>query len=172
LKREEAKRVTLKKRLLKLIPVYGSYRIEEDLREWDRAIREEAYENLSTGIHALINLIESALMRRDRELIEASESLRERLQLLREETKTQGAGYFPRFSPIKIDGKALERTIDIDSDIVEKTDAIKNKLMLISGEEEPEMIINSLKGMSSQIYRVRVLLEDRRDLLRSGLVEE
>ncbi|MFP3951022.1 MAG: hypothetical protein ACLFVP_02615 [Candidatus Bathyarchaeia archaeon] len=172
MKREEAKRVTLKKRLLKLIPVYGSYRIEEDLREWDRVIREEAQENLSYGIQVLINLIESALMRRDRELIEASESLREKIKILRENIKTQGAGYFPRFSPIKIDSKVLEKTIDIDSYIVEKTGSIKNNLLAIAENEDPGELISDLRSVTFQIYDVRDLLEDRRDLIRSGLMEE
>jgi hypothetical protein len=82
--------------------VYGAYKVEEELREWDRSVRDEAVLYLTQGEKQLTTLLEHAVTLRDRAMIARIERTRKQAHGVKEQLRTAVAGYFPRFSPIQI----------------------------------------------------------------------
>jgi len=172
---EKAKRSGLRKKILGLIPVYGHYKLEEELREWDRSVRDEAVFYLSKGEALLVNMLETAVTTRDRNVITRIEKSRKNLHTVKEKIKTQTYGYFPRFSPIKIDKKVLGSVLDLDEEIVSKSQNIKEKLQALlnkfEGGAEKEAILD-LQDVEGSLQPIDSLLSKRFETLRTAVLEE
>ena len=160
---DRARRKGLRERLLGLIPVYGHYKLEEEMREWDRSVRDEAVSVLEKSEQFLISHMEEAVNTRDRARITSLESCRSDIHMLREKIKTQAYGYAPRYTPVKVNRSVLEDVLDLDEEIVADTRIIHG--ILDAGTPDYPKISNHLEKAGE-------LLKKREKLLRTGLLEE
>ena len=160
---DRARRKGLREHILELIPVYSHYKLEEEMREWDRSVRDEAVSVLEKSEQFLVSQMEEAVNIRDRARITSLESCRSDLHMLREKIKTQAYGYAPRYTPVKIDRKILEDVLDLDEEIVSDTRIIHG--ILEAGTPDYAKI-------SSHLENAGGLLKKREKLLRTGLLEE
>jgi phosphate uptake regulator len=170
---ERAKREGFRRKLLGLVPVYGHYRIEEDLREWDRSVREEALSHLKHCEELLIDALDVAVTNRNREAASAIETGREAIHAMGERIRTQAYGYFPRFSPIKVDKRVLGEALDIDEKVVGRAKALLRDLedSLTDFESDPDSPPN-LRVIEKGLQPIEELVSRRMRLLRTGVSEE
>ena len=172
---EKAKRLGLREKILRFVPVYGHYKLEEELREWDRSIRDEAVFYLSKGENLLVNMLETAVAKRDRDSIARIEKGRKNLHTIKEKIRTQAYGYFPRFSPTKIDKKVLKGVLDLDEEIVSKSKNIHGKLQALlnkfEGGTEKEAILD-FQDIASSLQPIDAMLSKRYKTLRTGVLED
>ena len=164
----------LKDKLLRLIPVYGAYKVEEELREWDRSVRDEAIMHLTRSEDSLLSMLEKAVQKRDRDMISQIESSRKDIHTVKERVKTSTYGYFPRQSPIKIKEEALKEALDMDEKIVEGAKSISCKVDVLSSRfvgSEKEVLMD-LDELGVSIKSIRGLLLRRNILFRKGSSEE
>lgn len=160
---ERARRKDIREHLLGLIPVYGHYKLEEEIREWDRSVRDEAVLYLETSEKLLISQMEEAVNTRDRTKITLLEKCRSDLHMFREKVQTQAYGYAPRYTPVNVNRKVLEDVLDIDEEIVSDTRMIHG----ILDAEDP-----LYDKINSPLENAEELLKKREKLLRTGLLEE
>jgi len=167
------KKSGLKERLLRSIPVLGHYKIEEDIREWDRSIRDEAVHNITLAEDGLMSMLERAVDRRDRDIIAQIERSRKDLHMAKEKVNVAPYGYFPRSSPIKIQEEDLRAMLDIDEEIVDKTRSISEKIHSLSSRfegRENESLMD-LKLLGEDLSSIVELTSKRTLLLRKGSTE-
>ncbi|MBN1682424.1 hypothetical protein JW865_02600 [Candidatus Bathyarchaeota archaeon] len=167
---EKAKRMTLRKRILEFIPGYGHYKIEEELREWDRSVRDEAVKYLTECESSLNNLLKRAVDKRNRELIRSLEDSRKDIHLVKDRIKTQAYSYFPMMSPIKIDKKVLEKIIDIDDSIVQHSEKLYSSLKTYTENLLGEENFNNIE-IKRSLQPLDQLLLERERLSRTGFSE-
>lgn len=163
----------LKDKLLRLIPVYGAYKVEEELREWDRSVRDEAVLHLSGAEENLLTMLESAVSKRDRDMISKIERSRRDIHILKEKIKTSPYGYFPRFSPIKIREDVLKEALDLDEEIVDIAHSLSMKVEALSSRfsgSEKEVLMD-LNELGKDLQSIQENLGKRNVLLRKGFSE-
>lgn len=170
----DMKRTRLRDKLLRYIPVYGAYKVEEELREWDRSVRDEAVLYLTRGEAQLTALLEHAVTLRDRAMIARIERIRKLTHGVKEQLRTAVAGYFPRFSPIQIREEALREALDLDERIVQQTQTFAAKLAVLAqrfaGNETAVLL--DLDGLHTALGQIQTHLTRRAVLFRTGSVEE
>ena len=159
----KAKRKGIREHLLGLIPVYGHYKLEEEIREWDRSVRDEAISTLESSEKLLVSQMEEAVNTRNRAKITLLEKIRSDLHIFRGKIQTQAYGYAPRYTPVNINRRVLEDVLDLDEEIVSDTRIIHG----ILDSEEP-----LYEKISSHLENAEELLKKREKLLRTGLLEE
>jgi len=159
---------------LRLIPVYGAYKVEEELREWDRSVRDETVLHLTRAEESLLSMLEMAVERRDRDTISRIERSRRDIHSIKEKVRTATYGYFPRFSPIKIKEDALKEALNIDEEIVDNVKSISDKVDVLSNKFEgsEREVLMDLEELGVNIKTIRDYLSRRRILLRIGVSEE
>jgi hypothetical protein len=162
----QAKRAGIRERLLRLVPVYGHYRIEEDLREWDRSVRDESVDILTNAETSIARLLSDAANTRDRETLLKFDMLRKELHLLKDKIRISAYGYFPRFGPIKINEQVLKQVLDTDSEIVHKCTILEEHVRNLTKETNEA----SLKEIVSHwVTPVDDLVTQRSKLVRRGI---
>jgi hypothetical protein len=159
-----SKLAALKAKIIRSIPVYGHYREEEDLREWDRSVRDEAIASLNDAERSIARLLSDAVQKRDRNSIGKIESLRKECRSRRETIRTAAYAFWPRFSPIKIDGNVLTSVLNLDESVLQECDGIRVALQSPVGTWETDL--------SGRFKKMDNLLNSRMRLLRTGKVEE
>lgn len=168
------RRTGLRDKLLRYIPVYGAYKVEEELREWDRSVRDEAVLYLTRGEAQLTTLLEHAVTLRDRAMIARIERTRKHAHALKEQIRTAAAGYFPRFSSIQIREDALREALDLDEHIVQQTQTFAAKLAVLAqrfaGDETAVLL--DLDELHTELGQIQTQLTHRAVLFRTGSVEE
>ena len=167
-------RSSIKSKLLRIIPIYGAYKVEEELREWDRSIRDEAILHLKRSENEILSMLEKAVKKRDRDIISQIESARKKLHNVKENVKTATYGYFPRSSPIKIKEPALRNALEMDENIVKVTQVIFNKIEVLSNKFKGsnKEVIMDLAQINSEINDIQNHLTKRKLLFRKGNLEE
>lgn len=167
-------RVSIKNKLLRIIPIYGAYKVEEELREWDRSIRDEAILHLKRSEDGILSILEKAVKNRDRDIISQIESARKKLHFVKENVKTATYGYFPRSSPIKIKETELKNALEMDENIVKLTQVIFNKIEVISNKFEGsnKEVVMDLEQIYPEINEIQDHLAKRKLLFRKGNLEE
>ena len=160
----------LKDKLLRLIPVYGAYKVEEDLREWDRSIRDEAILHLSKSEESLLTMLEKAVETRARNSISQIEKSRRDIHAVKEKVRTSTYGYFPRLSPIKIKEQALKEALSLDEKIVATAKSLSDKVDVLSNKFEgaEKEVLMDLQELKSDIKSIRELHLKRKMLLSKG----
>jgi predicted class III extradiol MEMO1 family dioxygenase len=163
----------LKEKIIRIIPIYGAYKVEEELREWDRSIRDESILYLTESEDNLHVMLQKGVKRRDKETISQIEDTRKRIHSIKEKIKTSTYGYFPRQSPIKIKETTLNTALSIDEQIVNESKAISEKTDILSSkftgtEKEILMDLNELENIKT----INDLLLRRKLLFRRGQLEE
>lgn len=169
----------LRKKIIRAIPIYGHYREEEDLREWDRSIRDESITSLQRAEKQIESMLPFWVAERDRSKISAIESLRGNIRSRRETIRTSAYGFWPRLSPIKIDGTVLNAVLDVDENVLSTCDQLLNqvtqevgKMRTISDKEEQTKAFGDLEALvSNHINSVDSLISRRLGMLRTGKVE-
>jgi predicted class III extradiol MEMO1 family dioxygenase len=163
----------LREKILRIIPIYGAYKVEEELREWDRSVRDESILYLSESEDHLHVMLEKAVKRRDKETISQIEDVRKKIHSIKERVKTSTYGYFPRQSPIKIKENTLKTALAMDEQIVNESKRMSEKTDILSSkftgtEKEILMDLNEL----GNIKTINDLLLKRKLLFRKGQLEE
>ena len=171
---EKISKESLKEKILKYIPGYGHYKLEENLREWNRSIRDESDLFLSNCEKILMNILDFAVSKRDRNSINQIENIRKKIHMLKETINTQTYGYFPSFSVIKIDQEVLKSIINTDEKILENCKNLKNKLSNIEKKYnsgfEKEAILD-LTDILQELNPIDSLIAERYEMARTGLVD-
>jgi len=169
---EKSKHEGLRQKILRYIPIYGHYKLEEELREWYRSIRDNSLYHLSKTEDLINNMLEVEVSKRDRDSISKIEKSRRNIHIIKERIKTQTYGFFPSKSPIKIDKEILENILDVDEEIVlqsqkifDKIQSIKNKYDTGSESEAIYDLTDSMVFISS----IDSLLTRHFELLRTGI---
>jgi hypothetical protein len=167
-------RTSLKNKLIRLIPIYGAYKAEEELREWDRSIRDEAILHLKRSEERIRSMLEKAVKDRDRTLISKVESARKKIHNIKENIKTATYGYFPRSSPIKIKESTLKNALEMDENIVKLAQGIYNKIEVLSNkfQDKSKEAIFDLEQIYPEIRVIQDYLTKRKLLFRKGHLEE
>ena len=170
----DTQRTRLRDKLLRYIPVYGAYKVEEELREWDRSVRDEAVLYLTRGEAQLTTLLEHAVTRRDRPMIAQIERTRKQAHGLKEQLRTAVAGYFPRFSPIQIREDALREALDLDEHIVQQTQTFAAKLAVLAQRfpSDETAVLLDLEALHTELRQIQTQLTRRAVLFRTGSPEE
>jgi len=158
-----SKLYALKAKIARSIPVYGHYREEEDLREWDRSVRDEAITSLNDAERSIARLLSDAVQKRDKETIVKIENLRKECRSRRETIRTAAYGFWPRFSPIKIDGRLLSSVLNLDEVLLQECDGIRATLQNQADAWETDL--------SGRFKKIDELLNSRIRLFRTGKVE-
>jgi len=120
---------SLKAKIIRLIPGYGHYRIEEDLREWDRAVRDEALLLLKQAEKEVERVFQYYVPGRDMDRIRLLNEGRKDIRSTRETIRTSAYGFWPSFSALKINEKALIAVLDIDEDILTESRKLADDLL-------------------------------------------
>ena len=169
----------LKKKIVRAIPVYGHYREEEDLREWDRSIRDECISSLQRTEKQIESMLPLWVAKRDKNKIAVVESLRGNIRSRRETIRTSAYGFWPRLSPIKIDGTVLRAVLDVDESILSASDRLLDqvtqevaRMRTISDGDQQTKALSDLEVMlTSHINSIETLALRRLGMLRTGKVE-
>lgn len=164
----------IKSKLLRIIPIYGAYKAEEELREWDRSIRDEAILHLKQSEDCILSMLEKAVKDRDREIVSKIESARKKIHTVKENVKSATYGYFPRSSPIKIKESALKNALELDENIVKLAKVVYNKIEVLSDkfQDKSKEVIMDLEQIYPEIRVIQDQLTKRKLLFRKGSLEE
>jgi len=170
---------SLKAKIIKSVPVYGHYRIEEDLREWDRSIRDESINSLKGAENGVESLLGFYVTKRDRDRIGFFDNYRRDIRLRRETIRTSAYGFWPRLSPIKIDENALKMILDTDEKVLSECESFSryvqetlNKIRSTSNEKETTEELKEFdSSFINKIGRIDDLIGKRSMIIRSGKLE-
>jgi len=167
---------SLKTKILRPIPAYGHYRIEEALREWDRVVRDEIVGSLKEAERQIEKLFQHYATNRDTVRINSLDGSRKTIRSTRETIRTSAYGYWPSFSTLKVDDKALLHVLDIDEEILEKGDQLARNLLqkantILSSkvaDEEQRLFEEFTITVRDTSGNVDALLSERHSVLRKG----
>jgi hypothetical protein len=173
------KRLTsLKTKIIRLIPGYGHYRIEEDLREWDRAVRDQALISLKEAEKAVESVFQYYVPSRDLGRIRLLEESRKDIRSTKETIRTSAYGFWPSFSGLKINEKALVNVLDIDESILSESRKLADDLLqgakyLVSVQSEEDRtakLTEFVSAVQEILGNVADLISKRSQLLRTGIL--
>ena len=172
---EKVKRKSIRQKILQFVPVIGHYKLEEEIREWDRSIRDESIDVMENCENILDKILESLVNARKRDSIIELEKSRKRVYKLKETIRTQTYGYFPSKSYIKIDRKNLETVFSIDEEITKSLRKFLEKLQAIFEKFErgsdTEALMDLSEGLSA-LNEADNLISKRSNIIRSGVESE
>ena len=149
---------------MRIIPIYGVKKAQEELRQWDRSIRDETILHLKRSEDWIISMLEKAVKDRDKNIISKIESTRKKIQNIKENVKSTTYDIFPSSSSIKIKKSTLKHALEMDEKIVKRTKVVYKKIETLSDtfQDKSKEVIMDLEQIYPEIRVIQDQLTKRK----------
>lgn len=157
-------------RLARLIPGLGSYQDKENLREWDKRIRETLVDRLDGARGG----VEKAIDRFQREgclaNLDRLGRLERKIHHAADTIRFSSRGYSGVFDAVKIDEDKLERLCAWDISLTESLSALESAIEGLKGVSH-DMLGNALQSLEENLDGFHDQAKQREGFLRQPQVQ-
>ena len=157
-------RSSIKSKLLRIIPLYGINKAQEELKQWNRSIRDETILHLKRSEDWIISMLEKAVKDRNKDFISNIKSARKKIQNVKENIESATYDIFPTNSPLKIKRSSLKNALEMDEKILKLSQVIYDKIEVLSDkfQDKSKEVILDLEQMYPEIRVIQDQLIKRK----------
>ncbi len=152
-----SKKKTLFEKLLNIIPGFHGYRRKEYIREDDRLIRDYMVKLLEDSVRTVEDTI-AVLVNNDYSSAERLDEVLRDLRRIREKICGSEDGESPHYNIVKIREEELELMRDLDVDIIEYINSVKEYVEKMRDEA---LRGNPVREMIVELYKLIKSIEDK-----------
>ncbi len=152
-----SKKKTLFEKLLNIIPGFHGYRRKEYIREDDRLIRDYMVKLLEDSVRTVEDTI-AVLVNNDYSSAERLDEVLRDLRRIMDKIRWSEYGYSPHYNIVKIREEELELMRDLDVDIIEYINSVKEYVEKMRDEA---LRGNPVREMIVELYKLIKSIEDK-----------
>lgn len=163
--------MTLLEKIISYIPGYRGYKEKEIRRESDRLVRMEAVNKLKEAKNAIrIMLADWTISKKieDRDIVKI-DTLLARLDRVVERIDKAPAGYAGLFDAVKVREDKLDKILEHDLALIQKSEEIRDAVEEFKNLETREEYLKSIDKMLEYIGELEKVFDKRFEILR-GLI--